>query len=299
MKPQLIVIQGPTASGKTALAIALAKKWNTVVLSADSRQFYKEVSIGTAKPNEEEMDGIPHYFINSHSLEEPVSAAQFEKEAVAVLEKQFLTHQKIIMVGGSGLFIDAVLYGLDNFPSDKVVQQKWQNLLEEKGLEYLQEQMKLHDPKHFEGMDIANPHRLIRGLEIMELSGEKLSELRKHQVKERFFDYFPFVLNPNRDRLYARINERVHHMVDAGLKQEVEAVKHLRHLQSLNTVGYKEVFQFMDGEFTWEKAIEMIQQNSRRYAKRQLTWFRRKEQNIWIDYESLDERISFIEKKII
>ena len=298
MKPQLIVIQGPTASGKTALAIALAKKWNTVVLSADSRQFYKEISIGTAKPDEAEMDGIKHYFIDSHSIEEPVSAAQFEKEALAVLTEEFKVHEKIIMVGGSGLFIDAVLYGLDNFPSDKAVQTKWQTKLDEEGIGYLQDELEKLDPIHFAEMDTANPHRLIRSLEIIELSGQRLSELRKNQVKERFFDYHPFVLNPDRERLYARINERVLQMLEMGLKAEVESVKHLRHHQSLNTVGYKEIFQFFDGEYTWEKAVEMIQQNSRRYAKRQLTWFRRKDNNLWIENEGLAERLAFIEQKI-
>lgn len=295
---QLIVIQGPTASGKTALAIALAKRLNTVIFSADSRQFYREVAIGTAKPSVEEQDGVQHYFIDSHSITTPVSAAQFEKEAMPLLLKSFETHQQVILVGGSGLFIDAITKGLDDFPSDDAVQRKWQTVFENQGLDPLQRQVQKMDADFFNQMDQQNPHRLIRAIEIMELTGETMTHLHQTPKKTRPFEVKSFVLSPDRAALYARIDQRVHHMVAEGLIDEVKSVEHLRHLQSLNTVGYKEVFDYLGGNIDLDRAIELIQRNSRRYAKRQITWFKRNPDNIWIASLDLEERLQIIEAQI-
>lgn len=294
MSKKLLVIQGPTASGKTALSIALAKHLGCEILSADSRQFYREVGIGTAKPSLEEQEGITHHFIDSHSLETPVSAAQFEKEGLAILEDLFKRNDCAILVGGSGLFIDALCDGLDDLPSDKSVQQKWESLFKSEGIEKLQNLVKDNDPSLYEQMDQQNPHRLIRALEIMELSGKTVSELRTHTHRERPFEIIRFVLEPDREILYKRINARVEEMIEQGLVEEVRSVAHLRHVQSLNTVGYKEIFSYFDGELDLDRAIEMIQQNTRRYAKRQLTWFRRNPNNIWINELETAKRLKII-----
>lgn len=295
-KPQLIVIQGPTASGKTALAIALAKHFQTVVFSADSRQFYKEISIGTAKPSMEEQDGIAHFFIDSHSITEPVSAKQYEREALALLEQEFEKYPVIVLVGGSGLFIDALVDGFDDLPKDEQIQKQWQVLLEQEGIETLQNELKQRDPEHFEKVDQQNPHRLIRALELIELTGKTIAEIRTGESKQRFFDSTFYTLSPPREWLYNRIDHRVHLMMEDGLEDEVESVLHLKDLQSMNTVGYKEFFDYFEGKQSLDRTIELIQRNSRRYAKRQLTWFRRRKENQWIETTDLEERLQVILK---
>lgn len=298
MTKRLIVIQGPTASGKTALAIALAQSLGCEILSADSRQFYREVGIGTAKPTQEEQAGIPHHFIDSHSLETPVSASQFEREGLVLLNDIFTQQDNAILVGGSGLFIDALCDGLDDLPNDKKVQLKWEKMFKGQGIQPLQEKVKEWDPVHFHQMDQQNPHRLIRALEIMELSGQKLSDLRTNTSVKRPFETLRFVLSPERELLYQCINQRVLEMIDQGLETEVKSVAHLRHLQSLNTVGYKEMYAYLDGEYDLPRAIELIQQNTRRYAKRQLTWFRRNPKNIWIEETDLAKRMKIIQSHL-
>lgn len=291
---QLIVIQGPTASGKTALSIALAKELQTVILSADSRQFYREIGIGTAKPTLEERGDVPHFFIDSHSLEEPVSAAQFEREALKILTEEFQQHDQIILVGGSGMFIDALTFGLDPLPTDKEIQNKYSQLLKESGIEELQKLLHSLDPEYYQKVDRNNPHRLIRALELIELTGRKMDEIRKGEQQERFFESKRFVLDPPRQELYERINQRVDAMLIDGLLDEVKSVMHLRQLQSLNTVGYKELFAYLDGTCTLEEAKAAIQQNSRRYAKRQMTWFRRNPEDQFITEMNLQKRMQFI-----
>lgn len=287
----LIVIQGPTASGKTALSIALAKSLETEIVSADSRQFYKELSIGTAKPSLEEQDGVLHHFIDSHSIKEPVTAAQFEKEAIACLTELFKTRDVAIMVGGSGLFIDAVCYGLDPLPADRSIQEKWQKTLEEKGLPFLQQELHEKDPVYAKEVDLSNPHRVIRALEIIELTGKTMKETRSNKKHTREFEIHRYVIDWPREELYERINQRVLEMVEAGLMDEAMSVREFAELQSLNTVGYKEVFSFFKGETNQEDAIDLIQQNSRRYAKRQLTWFRRDGENQWLRSTSTKDRL--------
>lgn len=286
----LIVIQGPTASGKTALAIALAKKWNCAVLSADSRQFYQEISIGTAKPSPEEQDGIHHFFIDSHSIDEPVSAAQFEREALEVLDSEFKKRNIAILVGGSGLFIDALCNGLDPLPSDIEMQKKWQDIYEHEGLTKIQDELKILDLDYANNIDLLNPHRVLRALEILSLTGKKMAEVRKNQIANRPFEIIKFVVTLPREILYKRIDERVVKMIEEGLLEEAKTVLPFHQLQSLNTVGYKELFAHLRGETDLKSAISLIQQNSRRYAKRQLTWFRRNKENIWLLSQTTEDR---------
>jgi len=286
----LIVIQGPTASGKTALAIALAKKWNCAVLSADSRQFYREISIGTAKPSAEEQDGVPHFFIDSHSVEQPVSAAQFEKEALEILEREFKKRNVSILIGGSGLFIDALCNGLDPLLSDIEMQKKWQSVYEHEGLTKIQDELKTLDPDYANNVDLQNPHRVLRALEIISLTGKKMAEVRKNQIASRPFEIIRFVITLPREILYKRIDERVLQMIEEGLLEEAKTVLPFHQLQSLNTVGYKELFAHLKGETDLKSAIGLIQQNSRRYAKRQLTWFRKNKENIWLLGQTTEDR---------
>ena len=295
---KLIVLQGPTASGKTSLSIALAKHLNCEILSGDSRQFYKEISIGTAKPSEEEMDGVVHHFINSHSIQEPVSAAQFEDEGIKTLEHVFQNQNVAILVGGSGLFIDALCYGLDPLPSDEKVQTEWQEKLDTNGLLFLQLELQKKDPEYSKIVDLNNPHRVIRALEINQLTGKTMGEVRTNQRKKRDFKIERYVLDFPREELYKRINQRVLQMMDDGLLEEVKSVSEFSHLQSMNTVGYKETFAYIKAEISLEEAISQIQQNSRRYAKRQLTWFRRDNDNQWLNSTSTDGRLEEILKDL-
>ncbi len=291
---KLIVIQGPTASGKTALSIALAKTLQCPILSADSRQFYREISIGTAKPTSEEMAGVPHFFINSHSIHQPVSAAQYEQEALILLDELFQKHECIVLIGGSGLFIDAVCYGLDPLPSDPKIKGFWEQQLLENGLEHLQNELKMKDFEFAQKVDLANPHRVLRALEILTLSGQKMADIRTNNRQKRNFESIRYVVNLPRKELYERIDQRVLQMMKEGLLQEVQLVKEHAHLQSLNTVGYKELFDYLDLKTSLPEAIENIQQNSRRYAKRQLTWFRRDADNQWLTGKTTEERLKEI-----
>lgn len=271
---QLIVIAGPTASGKTAIAIELAKKLNTEIVSADSRQFYKELSIGTAKPTVEEMQGVPHHFIDSHSIQEQISAVQFENEALALLEKLFQKNKTIICVGGSGMFLKAITAGTHQFPHSPELQTQLQNEVKENGLSSLQQKLKELDPETYDQIDKENPARVIRALEICILSNKKLSELKVEEKANRSFDSYYYILDHPRPILYERINQRVDLMIENGLLQEAKEVYPYRQLTSLNTVGYKELFSYFDNEVSYEEAIRLIKRNTRRYAKRQLTWFR-------------------------
>lgn len=292
---KLIVIQGPTAGGKTALAIALAKQFETVIFSADSRQFFKEMSVGTAKPTLEEQAGIKHYFIDSHSVQDPVSAADFEKEALAHLEQEFKQHEYIILVGGSGMFIDALCDGLDDIPNDENLRNELSLQVKNEGLSKLLMELKEKDVSYYDLVDKQNANRIIRAIEAIRLTGQPFSSLRKAQKKERFFETHRYVINLPREVLYERINLRAAHMFENNLIEEVKNLSPFRDLQSLNTVGYKEVFEYLDGKISLEQAIEQVQQNSRRYAKRQLTWFRRNETNFWLKSQSTQEQ----EKEIL
>lgn len=291
---KIIVIAGPTASGKTSLAVALAKQLNCPIISADSRQFYKELAIGTAKPTPQEMDGVPHYFVDSHSIENPLSAGQFEKQGLEKVEELFKINAHIIVVGGSGMFINALIYGTDQLPHDPKIRDFWNQELEEKGIEFLQEKLKEVDLAYYREADIRNPVRLIRALEVFQITGQPFSKLRQQSTKKARFETHYFVIDHPREELYSRINQRVEIMIQNGLIEEVKANLQHRTLQSMNTVGYKEVFEYLDGNISLERATELIKQNTRRYAKRQLTWFRKENNAHWIRPESTEEMVKTI-----
>lgn len=294
----LIVIEGPTASGKTSLSINLAKHFDTSILSADSRQFYKELEIGTAKPSLEEQGGIKHFFIDSNSVTDEVSSARFEREGLDVLNQLFETKNIVILVGGSGMFIDALCNGLDKIPADPNVKQTIQEEFDELGTLPLLEELKEKDPDYYNTIDKENPMRIIRAIEVIRITGKPYSKLRKAKPKKRPFQIHKFVINHDRETLYERINFRVDLMIKTGLIEEAKSVIEHRKLASLNTVGYKEVFDYLDGNSTLDEAITQIKQNTRRYAKRQLTWFRRHQDAIWIDFDTNEIMVESILTKL-
>jgi len=272
----LIVVGGPTASGKTALAIELAQWLQAPILSSDSRQFYREMSIGTAKPDAAEQAAAPHYFIDSLSISEPYSVGQFEQEALLLLERLYREHDHVILSGGSGLYIKAVCEGLDDFPSVPAsVQQKVQQCYEQWGLTALQEWLHRVDPDYYVEVDLQNPHRLIRAIAVSEASQQPFSSFRKSQSSPRIFTSIYLQLHWPRQQLYERIDQRVEQMLSRGLRSEAAGLYDHRQLKSLQTVGYQEYFAHFDGKISEDKAVELIKRNSRRYAKRQLTWMRR------------------------
>ena len=280
----LIVIAGPTAIGKTAAAIQLAQHFNTVILSADSRQFYKEMFIGTAKPSVDELAAAQHYFIDSHSVSEPFSVGDFEKQALALLDELFKIHHVVILVGGSGLYIKAVCDGFDNIPvADKGIRERLNLELEEKELAYLLEKLKIADPDYFAEVDINNPQRVIRALEVFESTGNPFSSYRVANTNTRPFNIIKIALDMPRELLYDRINQRVDKMVEEGLLDEVRSLISYRQFNALNTVGYSEIFDYLDGKIKLDTAIEKIKQNTRRFAKRQLTWFRKDKDFHWFE----------------
>jgi tRNA dimethylallyltransferase len=298
----LVVIVGPTASGKTAAAIELAKYYKTVIVSADSRQFYREMSIGTAKPNDEELAAVKHYFINSLSITETFTAGDYEKQSLDLLNNLFKIHDVVILVGGSGLFIKAVCEGFDEFPNPTAgLREKLNNELNEKGLSFLQEKLKTADPEYYGQVDLNNPQRVIRALEVFETTGKPFSFYRKSATNKRQFRIIKLGLNLSRDMLYQRINRRVDDMVKQGLVEEVNSLLSYRHLNALNTVGYSELFDYFDGKTDLPAAIVLIKQNTRRFAKRQITWFGKDDGILWFqaDKQSLVGDMLSVTKAII
>jgi len=271
---KVFIVQGPTASGKTTLAIQLALQLNTEIISADSRQFYQEMSIGTAKPNATELAQVKHHFVHSHSIHQEVSASQFAGEAKPILDDLLIQNKAAVIVGGSGMFIDALTFGLDDIPHDKGIQEKWIRLYETEGLTFLQNELARLDPVYFSEVDTLNPVRLVRALEVIDLTQKPFSESRKGQVKHDY-DIVRVGIDWERSDLYARIEERVDLMIEAGLLDEAKSLFHLRQLKALNTVGYSEFFRYWDDEFNFDETVEKIKQHTRNYAKRQLTWLKR------------------------
>lgn len=272
---KLIVVQGPTASGKTDLAIQLALKLKTEIISADSRQFYKELSIGTAKPTQQELDQVQHHFIDSFSIQEEISAADFAKRAELILCKLLDKNNYAVLVGGSGMFVDALTDGLDNIPVNRIIREELTSSYNAFGIKALCDELATLDPVFFERVDRNNPMRIIRALEAIRASGRKMSDLLLSEERIRDFEVIRFSIDWPREILYDRINLRVDKMISLGLMKEVEELYKFRHLNALNTVGYKEIFQFLDGEINQNQAIDLIKQHTRNYAKRQLTWLRR------------------------
>lgn len=295
----LVNVVGPTAVGKTNIAVQLAKALNTDVISFDSRQFYKEMSVGTAKPTKEEMNGVTHHFIDSHSIDTKLSAGQFEIEALSLLNQLFQDKDVIVTVGGSGLFIDALAFGLDDLPSiEPEIREKWNQICESKGIEFIQEKVKEIDPVFYEKADKNNPHRLQRVLEIYDSTGEVLSDLQKNNKKERPFTSIWIGLNMERSVLYDRINQRVDIMMKEGLLDEVLSLKDKWDLPNLKTVGYQEFIESNCSEEQIDKAVELVKRNSRRYAKRQLTWFRKNEKITWFSPDDFPKIQSYINSQI-
>ena len=285
MNNTLISIVGPTGIGKTALSLEIAKHFQTEIISADSRQFFKEIPIGTAAPTPEELQTIKHHFIHNKSITESYSVGDFEKEAIDCITSIHKKKPIVVMVGGSGLYVNAVLNGLDEFPEiDPKIREKLNVELSNNGIEKLQEELKVLDLKSYNSIDLNNSHRVIRALEICKGTGQPFSSfLNKNKVK-RDFKTINIGLTAERSFIYDRINKRVDLMLQQGLLEEVKSVFEYKDLNALNTVGYKEIFQYLEGNCSLEFAVDEIKKNTRRFAKRQLTWFKKQEHTKWFDF---------------
>lgn len=298
-KKTLISIVGPTAIGKTALAIQVAQHFNTEIISADSRQFFSEMEIGTAKPSADELAAAKHHFINSHSVTELFSTGDFEVEGLKKLQEIFSRHDVAIMVGGSGLYINALINGLDEMPEiDLSIREQLNKEFEEKGISAIQNRLADVDPEYFAKVDQQNPQRMIRGLEVFLSTSRKLSSMLSATKKSRPFDIIKIGLNTDRNLLYNRINKRVDVMMENGLIEEVKSLQQYKKYNALNTVGYSEIFDFIDEKIPLSEAIASIKQNTRRFAKRQLTWFRRDEEIEWFDPNEGQNIIQYITERL-
>lgn len=294
----LICVVGPTAVGKTTTAIEIAAVLQTVIVSADSRQFYKELNIGTAKPNKEELATVPHHFIDSHSIEQVFSAGDYEREALDLLDNLFKKLPVIILVGGSGLFVDALCKGLDDLPTPLPgIREKWNSFYAEHGISGLQQALSTADPEYFAVVDRQNPQRMIRALEVCDTTGQPFSTFRKNQSSKRDFDIMTFGLDMDRAKLYDRINNRVDQMMETGLLDEVRSLVQHKDKPALRTVGYTELFDYLDGLLTLNEAVDKIKQNTRHYAKRQLTWFRKNTDTYWFEPSAIKEMIALAQEK--
>ena len=272
----LVVITGPTASGKTALSVELASRFDSEVISADSRQIFREMKVGTARPEEKELRDVPHHLLASHSIHDEMTAGIYAREALAILEEIFQRKPIAFLVGGTGLYIQAVTEGLDELPSDRELQKQLNREFEQQGLEHLSKRLERADPEIVNQIDMQNPVRVIRALEIIELAGKPLSQIRREQKPEpRPFRTLELALMPERKALYERIDRRVDEMMEHGLLEECRKLYPHRHLKSLRTVGYQEIFEFLEGKTTLEEAVDQVKQHSRNYAKRQMTWIRK------------------------
>jgi len=292
MKNTLITIVGPTAIGKTALSIKLANHFKSDIISCDSRQFFKEMTIGTAVPSADELKAVKHHFIQNRSIFDAYNVGEFERDTLAKLEDLFLENPIQIMVGGSGLYVDAVLKGLDYFPEvDPKIREDLTKELEEKGIESLQEKLQKLDVETYNTIALDNPHRIMRALEICIGSGKTYSEFKNKPKEPRNFNVIKVGLTADREIIYNRINQRVDLMIENGLVEEAQNLHQHKTLNALQTVGYRELFSFFDNEFTKEFAIAEIKKNTRRFAKRQITWFKRDEKTLWFDYKSDIEKI--------
>jgi tRNA dimethylallyltransferase len=295
MKKTVLLIAGPTAVGKTSLAIQFAKHFHTEIISADSRQCYKEITIGVAKPSTEELNEVKHHFINLHSIHDHLNAASFEEYALNTAAEIFQQHDIAVMVGGTGLYIKAFCEGMDEIPAvDESSRKQLQNDYQQQGIEWLQQQLQTHDPLFAVEGEMQNPQRMLRALEVVLSTGQSILQFRKGEKRKRDFNMIKIGLDLPREELYQRINHRVDRMMENGLLEEAKSVYLLRHLNALQTVGYRELFDFFDGNSTLEKEIEMIKQNSRHYAKRQLTWFKRDAEMKWFHPANTSQILDYI-----
>jgi tRNA dimethylallyltransferase len=293
MTKTCIIIAGPTAVGKTSLAIALAQHFNTEIISADSRQCFKELNIGVAKPSEQQLQLVKHYFINSHSIQQEVNAASFEQYSLDAVEKIFSSKDIAIIVGGTGLYIKAFCEGLDEIPViDPSVRTAIIEAYEEKGLSWLQQEVRLADPLYYEQKEIQNPQRLMRALEVKQSTGKSILSFQNNNKKERNFNSIKIALELPKVELYQHIDHRVEDMMQQGLVDEVRSLLPYRHYNALQTVGYKELFDYLDNKITLEEAIALIKQHTRNYAKRQLTWFKKDNAFQWFAPNTIDAIIA-------
>lgn len=294
----LVVIIGPTGIGKTDLSIEIAKELNSDIISCDSRQMYRELNIGTAVPEPEQLKAVKHHFIGNLSIHDYYNASEFEFQTLDLLNKLFMSNNYAIMTGGSGLYVNAVVKGIDDLPTiDQDIRNSLINLLKDKGIAHLQEKLKEIDPEYYQLADINNSKRLLKALEVYEMTGKKYSSFRTESTKERPFKIKQVGLTMDRDELYKRINLRVDSMLEAGLIEEAKQFHKFKNLNSLNTVGYKELFGYFDKEYDLEEAIRLIKRNSRRYAKRQLSWFNRDDSIHWFHPHNKTEILEFIRHK--
>jgi len=299
MPKNLIVIGGPTASGKTDFSVWLAKKLKTQIISCDSRQIYKEMFIGTARPTEEEMQGIPHHFIGVKSVTEYYNASMYENEAIELINKLFRKYDNLIMVGGSGLYVDAIVYGIDDIPTvDMEIRKQLAAEFEQYGIEHLRQQLKLLDPVYYQQVDLNNPKRLLKALEITIQTGKPYSSFLTGKNKKRPFNIILTATERPRQELYDRINRRVVQMIEQGLVDEVKSLEKYKHLTALKTVGYREIFDYLEGKTTLDQAIDLIQRNTRKYARRQISWFRRYKDIKWFSPGDKQDFLQWLEKQL-
>ena len=295
MNKTLIVITGPTAVGKTALCLDIAKHFDIPIINADSRQIFRELKIGTARPTEEQMREVKHYFVGMLGLEDYYSASLFEQQVLELLEQLFQTHDYALMTGGSMMYIDAVCDGIDDIPTiDEHTRDTMKRRLAEEGLEALCEELRRLDPEYYEIVDRQNPRRVVHALEICMMTGKTYTSFRKREKRERPFQIIKIGLNRPREELYERINHRVDQMMADGLLDEVRSLYQKKELNALNTVGYKELFDYIDGRWSLEEAVERIKGNTRRYARKQLTWYKKDPQICWFNVNEGNKMINYI-----
>lgn len=291
----LVVITGPTAVGKTNLCLDVAQQFGIPIINADSRQIYRELKIGTAAPTEEQLRQVRHYFVGTLSIDDYYSASLYEQQVMQLLEEQFKTNDYALLSGGSMMYIDAVCNGIDDIPTvDDVTREQLKRRLAEEGLESLCEQLRQLDPEHYAIVDKQNPRRVVHALEICLMTGQTYTSFRKNERKERPFQIKKIALNRPREELYERINLRVDHMMEQGLLEEARSLYSRRHLNALNTVGYKELFNYLDGIWTLEEAVERLKGNTRRYARKQLTWFKRDDAITWFSPHEKDAILNYM-----
>ena len=299
VKKYLICVVGPTAVGKTAMGIKIAQLLQTEIISADSRQFYRELEIGTAKPDAYELEEAKHHLVNSLSIHDSYDVGLFEKEAIALINNIHKEKDAVVMVGGSGLFVDAVCNGLDEFPEVEEGMRDRLNLeFRETGLETLVNELKESDPEYFEMVDRNNPQRVIRALEVIRSTGKKFSEFRNRIKRERPFEVIKIGLTMDREMLYRRIDQRMDLMLEQGLVEEAKAFLPFKHLNALQTVGYQEIFPYLEGAYDYEEAVRLLKRNSRRYAKRQFTWFNKDESVKWFDVSEQTELLAWLSQNL-
>ena len=283
---KLIYIAGPTGIGKTDISIILAKKLKTEIISCDSRQFYKELKIGTSPPTKKQLGEVNHYFIHNKSIHDTYNVGLYEKEAIMVINELFNKNDNIILVGGSGLYADSIIYGIDDFPDIPVIiRDEITKEYNSKGIEYIQNRLKSLDPEYYNEVDLNNTNRIIRALEIIEYTNKKFSSYRTNKRKQRDFESQIIIIECEREKLYSKINKRVDLMLKAGLEEEAYNLKEHKDLNTLNTVGYKEFFTYFDNKISYSETVEKIKQNSRNYAKRQITWLKKYKNSIKINYD--------------